>query len=257
VVVFYAIGHALDSPSFPCSKRTVGPRLRNRQHHLVLSDASDFGDWHFQSPPAAEAENGLNALVDFLANAGTDRILAGRIVRQMVDRLGSLSAVLTSDKADLIMWHPSHPDVASNISRFGRLIESGMKANAFSEPLYISEDRIKRYLRFKIGSKKYEVSMAIFFDKRFSYLHCCDISTGAKDNVIFPVDKIIKYALECNASYIIVAHNHPSGDSSPSNQDVRVTRHLIKCANLFDINIHDHFVVSCKDVTSIRDLNLI
>ena len=64
-------------------------------------------------------------------------------------------------------------------------------------------------------------------------------------------------ALELGASALILAHNHPSGDSTPSGQDIALTRDIIDAAKKFDIEVHDHIVVGKDGPTSMRAMGLI
>lgn len=67
----------------------------------------------------------------------------------------------------------------------------------------------------------------------------------------------LKYAIELGATSMILAHNHPSGNLSPSNQDIEITQKFIKAAHTFDIIILDHLIVSEKRYFSFKDENLI
>jgi len=94
-----------------------------------------------------------------------------------------------------------------------------------------------------IGSKKQEYIVALFLNSRFEVLDRRVICIGSLDGVsVLPRDIIIP-ALELNASSVVIAHNHPSGDASPSNEDVLITRRIQEGLELVGLNLLDHIVI--------------
>jgi len=79
------------------------------------------------------------------------------------------------------------------------------------------------------------------------------VSTGTLDSVYIHPREVFRLALITAASGIILAHNHPSGESNPSSDDVRVTRDLIRAGQLMKIEVIDHIVVGNPCHTSLRD----
>jgi DNA repair protein RadC len=71
------------------------------------------------------------------------------------------------------------------------------------------------------------------------------------------VREIMRRALDCQATALIIVHNHPSGDPSPSPQDIRLTKELVEAGRHMRINVHDHIIVGAKGHTSLRSLGLI
>lgn len=77
--------------------------------------------------------------------------------------------------------------------------------------------------------------------------------TGAR----FPLREIIRDAAVHGSAGIVLAHNHPSGDSTPSTQDIRLTRNLVEAGKHMKIAVHDHVIVGSQGRTSLRALGLI
>lgn len=95
-----------------------------------------------------------------------------------------------------------------------------------------------------IGSRKQEHIVAIFLNSRFEVLERRVICIGSLDGVnILPRDIIIP-ALELNASSVVIAHNHPSGDPTPSEEDVLITKRIQEGLELVGLNLLDHIVVA-------------
>lgn len=104
-----------------------------------------------------------------------------------------------------------------------------------------SEDAYKM-LRY-IGKRKQEHVVAIFLNSRFEVISKRTICIGTLDGVnVLPRDIIIP-ALEVNASSVIIAHNHPSGDSTPSMGDIEITKRIKESLELVGLTLLDHIVV--------------
>jgi len=101
------------------------------------------------------------------------------------------------------------------------------------------------YLALKqIGKRKQEHVVALFLNSRFEVISKKTICIGSLDGVnVLPRDIIIP-ALELNASSVVIAHNHPSGDSSPSQEDVEITRRISSALELVGLSLLDHIVIA-------------
>lgn len=83
------------------------------------------------------------------------------------------------------------------------------------------------------------------------------VSTGGWDMVIIDSRVIFSTALLIKASFIILAHNHPSGELKPSDSDVRITSKLVKAGDLLQIKVLDHLIVTCEGFLSFAEKGLI
>jgi len=82
-------------------------------------------------------------------------------------------------------------------------------------------------------------------------------SRGSIDHTPVYPREIVKRALELAASAIILVHNHPSGDPTPSKADIELTRDIAKAAQALGITVHDHLVIGRKGHASFKSLNLL
>ena len=82
------------------------------------------------------------------------------------------------------------------------------------------------------------------------------ICIGSVNETLIPVRDIIRKALSNNAVHIIIAHNHPSNDPTPSQEDILVTEKVAKACNSVGISLLDHIVTSNNDHISIKSLNV-
>lgn len=99
----------------------------------------------------------------------------------------------------------------------------------------------------EIGTRKKEYIVCLFMNSRFEVIKREVISIGSLDGVgIVPRDIIIP-ALECNAAHVVMAHNHPSGDATPSKEDILVTQRVSEALSLVGLKLIDHLVITEKD----------
>ena len=98
-----------------------------------------------------------------------------------------------------------------------------------------------------IGNCDREMFLLVCLDSRnmINALHV--VSIGCLSTAPVHPREVFKAAILCNSAAIALIHNHPSGDTMPSNEDIEVTRRLIKCAELFGIRLHDHVILGERD----------
>ena len=121
-------------------------------------------------------------------------------------------------------------------------------------PKEIKESRIS-YERFLscIDNMKQEHFLVMYLDQSFHELKVERISNGGTTNVIADPKIIFKYALDLGATCIILSHNHPSGNPSPSKEDRLLTQKIHAAGKLLDIAVIDHIVIGNERYYSFRD----
>lgn len=116
-----------------------------------------------------------------------------------------------------------------------------------------SSQHLGRKLIAQIGHKEQEHLMAIYLNNQNQIIDERVISIGTKNRSIASPSDILRYAVRCNATSIVVAHNHPSGSVEPSGNDRDFTRTLMDCCKLFEIVLLDHVVVGRDNYYSFRE----
>jgi len=97
-----------------------------------------------------------------------------------------------------------------------------------------------------------------FLTREQELIEVREMSEGAgADEVALPVRRILEEALRLGAAGLLVAHNHPSGDASPSRADLEATRDLADVASRLGVRVHDHLIFGGGEVVSLRGLGLL
>lgn len=117
-----------------------------------------------------------------------------------------------------------------------------------------STEAVARYLSFGHGHAERERVRVLYLDINNRLLADEVVAEGTIDSAPFHVREIIGRAIELRAAALVVAHNHPSGDTTPSRSDIEATRSLSVAAKACEIPLLDHFIVAGSQICSMRAL---
>ena len=115
----------------------------------------------------------------------------------------------------------------------------------FSDP-----NETKTYLQLKYQDYEHEVFAMMLLTHRHRLITIDELFRGTIDGASVYPREVVKSALQHNASALVLVHNHPSGDPSPSEADKRITERLVKALKLIDVRVLDHIVVAKEGVYS-------
>jgi DNA repair protein RadC len=121
-------------------------------------------------------------------------------------------------------------------------------------------EAIVQLLREQNLVKSVETFQVLLLNTRRRLLRVADIAQGTLDTILVHPREVFKAAIAANAAAIVLAHNHPSGDPTPSEADIKVTRDLIRAGQLLKIEVLDHVILGRatrerpKDYASLREL---
>lgn len=120
-----------------------------------------------------------------------------------------------------------------------------------------SPQAVKDYLRLRLFGLEHEVFVVIFLDSQNRLIDAPEMFRGTLTQTAVYPREIVKTALLLNASAVIFAHNHPSGNSAPSTADEALTRALKGALEPLDVRVLDHMIVAGKSVTSFAERGLL
>jgi DNA repair protein RadC len=134
-----------------------------------------------------------------------------------------------------------------------RLLETRVEGR----PILSSWDALGDYLQAAMGHSAVEEVRILFLNAKNLLISNEAMWRGSVDEASVHVREVISRAIALGATAIIIVHNHPSGDPSPSTQDIRLTRDLVEAGRHMKITVHDHVIVGAQGRTSMKALGLI
>jgi DNA repair protein RadC len=118
------------------------------------------------------------------------------------------------------------------------IAEKYLRGDAFCDP-----NATKDYIKYRLGSYEREVFALMLLDNQHRLIEFTELFYGTIDSASIYPREVVKVCLEKNAAAVILAHNHPSGDPTPSQSDRRITQRLKDALALIDVRVLDHIVV--------------
>jgi DNA repair protein RadC len=178
------------------------------------------------------------------------------LAKALLTRFGSLSGALAASPADLRTVAGVGESVALDLTlmheatlRVGR--EAVTKRTVIS-----SWSQLLAYVRIALANEPREQFRVLFLDKKNQLIADEVMNRGTVDHAPVYPREVVRRALELSSSSVILVHNHPSGDPTPSAADVEMTRQVVEAGRPLRVAIHDHLVVGREGVASLKALGL-
>lgn len=175
------------------------------------------------------------------------------LARRLLDRFGDFSGVLSA---------PTHlltevDGVGEAIAQEFRIIEAAAqrlaRVKVMKRAVLSSWDALLDYCRTAMAHRETEQFRILFLDRKNVLIADEEQAKGTVDHVPVYPREVVKRALELNASALILVHNHPSGDPTPSEQDIVVTSQIRDAAKVMGIVLHDHLIIGKSRDVSFRE----
>ena len=179
------------------------------------------------------------------------------LAKRLIARFGSFAEVVNAPDERL----KEIDEVGEAVVGEFRLIQAAAlrlaRAEISRKPALSSWQQVLDYLRLAQGYEHREQFRILFLDKKNNLIADEVQGRGTVDHTPVYVREVVKRALELSASALILVHNHPSGDTTPSRADVEMTKHIVDAAKPLGIAIHDHVIVGRSGHASFKALRLI
>lgn len=206
------------------------------------------------SIPDCETLDDHNLLVLILARSHGD---PDQLAGDLLAGFGSLAAVAAADPSELMRRFLMGPAALSDLKVLRELAVRLVRVEACRRPVITSWSALQAYVRAAMAHLPREQFRVLYLDRRNLLLRDEWIAEGTVDHAPVYPREVVRRALELSASALILVHNHPSGDPTPSQADIAVTRQVVDGARLFGLDVHDHIVVGREETASFRALGLI
>lgn len=168
---------------------------------------------------------------------------------RLLDRYGTVEAVLEAAIDD-----PENSAAHRLIAAVQNFVRDRSAATLRRLPDLSSAELVCECLMTSMAHETVEQLRILYLDSANRLILDKVHGSGTATTIRFFPKEVIRMALSCRASALIVAHNHPSGDLTPSNADIAFTRRLTGLAKMLDLVVHDHLIVAWTGCASLRSL---
>lgn len=175
--------------------------------------------------------------------------LAEKLYNHFDSLRGLLSASLDSFKTIGGVGEATYTQLRAIAELGRRYSESWIEEE---KPL-LSPDMTREFLQGQLTDEEREVFMVIFMDNQHRVIKHSRMFSGTLSHVEVHPREIVREAIKMNAAAVILAHNHPSGHSEPSQADKSITERIIKCCDFMDIRVLDHLVIGRGEYVSFAE----
>ncbi len=136
-------------------------------------------------------------------------------------------------------------------------MQHALASAAFEGPVITGSDALQRYLQLAQGSARIELVRVLYLTARHRLIRDEIASRGTIDEAVLHVREVLARALELGAAAIVLVHNHPSGDPTPSKADLDMTRRLAVTGKGLGIDLLDHLIIARAGMMSLRAQGLL
>ncbi len=208
------------------------------------------------------AAKGLDALPDYeLLEIYLFRTFArGEVkplAKALLARFGSLGGVFAASIAELKTVPGIGEAAAIDLKLLHEATLRVAREPVRKRTVISSWTALLSYVRVALANEPREQFRVLFLDKKNQLIADETLHTGTVDHAPVYPREVMRRALELSASALILVHNHPSGDPTPSKADIEMTRQIVEAGRALRIEIHDHLVVGHEGVASFKALGLI
>ena len=207
------------------------------------------------------AQHGLAALPDYeLLELFLFRSLpqgdVKPLAKALLDRFGGLAAVLAAEPSALKTVKGVGASVALDLKLLQEASLRIGRAEVSKRPVISSWTALLAYTKAALAHAPREQFRVLFLDKKNQLIADEVMNEGTVDHAPVYPREVARRALELSASAVILVHNHPSGDPTPSAADVDMTRQVVEAGRPLRVSVHDHLVVGRDGVASFKSLGL-
>jgi DNA repair protein RadC len=229
---------------------------------MLMADAGQDGSGHRARLRQRLIEGGPEALLDhelveYLLCLAIPRRDTKPLAKKLIREFGGFGALLTAD--------------SEAIGRIGGLSEGAvaalkivqaaalrlLKEEVKERPVLGSWQALLDYLRADMAHEAIERVRVLFLNSKNVLIRDEPMWEGSVDESAVYIREVMRRALDYHATAIIIVHNHPSGDPSPSQQDIRLTRDLAEAGRHLKVTLHDHIIIGANGHSSLRAMGLI
>jgi DNA repair protein RadC len=215
--------------------------LRNHKKHLQ----DRFFDGGAQAMPDYE-------LLELILYRALPRADVKPIAAALIEGFGDFNRVISAPISRLLEVEGMDVSVAQELKIVEAAAHRLARARVMQRPVISSWDAVLDYCHTTMAHRETEQFRVLYLDRKNILIADEEQARGTVDHVPVYPREVVKRALELNASALILVHNHPSGDPTPSDADITMTNQIRDAAEALDIQLHDHLIIGKSTELSFR-----
>ncbi len=206
-------------------------------------------NWHEHDRPREKLLNfGAQHLSDaellaIFLRVGVKGKSAVELAQTLLDHFGSLHALLNANQEDVCQIKGLGQAKYVQFKALLELSHRHFKSEISKGPSFNDPEKVARYLAHSLAFQNRESFVLLLLDQQHQLIQTETLFTGTLNQSQVHVREVIKSALDHHAAAVILAHNHPSGDPTPSQSDIQLTQTLTNALQLVEIRTLDHIII--------------
>lgn len=179
------------------------------------------------------------------------------LARRLLEVFGDFNRVISAPEARLMEIKGVGEAVVTELKIVEAAAQRLARARMIDRPVLSSWDALLDYCHATMAHRSTEQFRVLFLDRKNRLIADEEQARGTVDHVPVYPREVMKRALELEASALILVHNHPSGDPTPSRADIDMTHRIALAAETLGVTLHDHLVIGASAEVSFRSEGLI
>ncbi|HEY0316134.1 MAG TPA: DNA repair protein RadC [Sphingomonas sp.] len=196
-------------------------------------------------------------IVEYLLMLAMPRIDTKPIAKALIREFNDLGGVLSAKPEELMRVARVGEAGAAAMIIVRTAANRLLRTKASAQPVLSGWQALLDYLQADMAHIGIERVRVLHLNTKNMLIRDETISEGSIDQSAVHVREVVKRAMELGSAAIILVHNHPSGDPSPSRQDIALTRQIVEAGRPLGLSVHDHVIIGAKGHASLRALGLI
>lgn len=191
-------------------------------------------------------------LLAILLRTGVSGLNAVQLAQELLSQFGGLTGVHKASHEELVTRRGVGPAKAAQLQaaiELGRRLAVSLPEERIAIQ---SAEQAAELVMYEMGALEQEHLRVLLLDTRNRLIRMVDVYQGSLNTSLIRIGEVFRDAVRSNAAGLIVVHNHPSGDPSPSPEDIAVTRAIVEAGQLLDIAVLDHLVIGLGNFTSLK-----
>lgn len=232
--LFSAAAPVAEAPALPSYLKDHRKRLRSR---FLEGGAAAVPDYE---------------LLELILFGAIPRADVKPLARSLMDRFDGLAGVITAPPAQLLKVEGVGETVLAALKLAEAVATRLARARVLNRPVISSWDALLDYCHTAMSHSGVEQVRVLYLDRRNCLIADEEMGRGTVDHVPLYPREVLRRALDLQASALILVHNHPSGDPTPSQQDIALTDRIRQGAEALSLVLHDHLIIGKSREFSFR-----